>query len=220
VNIGAGVICGVAGVGVGLPTAGFCLGYSAQGCPRVSVISSLRQSPALPGTVAAVAGVASGLVAARLGWSPVLPAFLLAAVVGVTLAVTDLRVRRLSFVLSGIVYGGCAVNLCAEAISAQDYGPLGRAAAAGLAVSAAFLGVALALPGQLGLGDVVLAGWIASTLGWLGWSNLVLGLVTGVVFQLVAVVTLVASHRASRSALLPMGPALWIGWLMGVLLAT
>lgn len=111
------------------------------------------------------------------------------------------------------------MNFGVEAIAEHDFVPPGRATAAGLVVSAAFLGLALALPGQLGLGDVVLVGWIASTLAWLNWSNLVLGLVTGVSLQFLAAIALLLFRRTSRGAALPMGPAMWVGWLIGVVTA-
>jgi leader peptidase (prepilin peptidase)/N-methyltransferase len=214
-DAGAGLTSGVAGVAVGLPAAVACFAYPARGPFLIGTIRPRQQSPALPCAVVAVAGAASGLVGARLGWRPVLPAFVLAAVVGLTLAVIDLRVRQLPFALSGLVYGACAVNFGVEAIAEHDLVPPGRATAAGLVVSAAFLGLALALPGQLGLGDVVLVGWIASTLAWLNWFNLVLGLVTGVSLQFLAAIALLLFRRTSRGAA-PMGPAMWVGWLIGV----
>lgn len=102
-DAGAGLTSGVAGVAVGLPAAVACLAYPARGRFLIGTIHPQRQSPALACAVAAVAGAASGLVGARLGRHPVLPAFVLAAVVGLTLAVIDLRVRRLPFALSGLV---------------------------------------------------------------------------------------------------------------------
>jgi leader peptidase (prepilin peptidase)/N-methyltransferase len=80
-----------------------------------------------------------------------------------------------------------------------------------------FLAVALALPGQLGLGDVVLIGWIAMTLAWLGWDRLGVGLLAGLLLQAVAAaVALVWLRRRNMDAGLPMGAALVAGWLLAV----
>jgi leader peptidase (prepilin peptidase) / N-methyltransferase len=152
---------------------------------------------------------------AGLGWGLVLPAFWLAAVIGVTMAIIDLRVRRLPFVLSGAVNVVSVVFMGVQAVATQDFVALGRAFVAALGVSVTFLVLALAVPGQLGLGDVILIGWIALTLGWLGWSNLVLGLVAGLLLQFVGAVVW-AVRRMPRGNPLPMGPALLVGWLMGV----
>ena len=171
------------------------------------------------GAVAALTGAAAGLVGARLGWSLVLPAFIGASVIGVVLAVVDVRQRRLPFLLSGLVYGGCVACFGVESVLASSFGPFGRSVVAGLVVAFAFLALALAMPGQLGLGDVALVGWIAMTLGWLGWGHLVGGLVVGLALQAAGAVVLLVLRRKTVRGELPMGPALLAGWLVAVVIS-
>jgi leader peptidase (prepilin peptidase) / N-methyltransferase len=45
----------------------------------------------------------------------------------------------------------------------------------------------------LGLGDVVLVGSLALSLGWLGWDHLVLGLLVGLSAQAIVTMAVVAS---------------------------
>jgi leader peptidase (prepilin peptidase)/N-methyltransferase len=82
---------------------------------------------------------------------------------------------------------------------------------------AAGLALALADAGQMGLGDVVLAGWVALSLGWFGWPSAWAGLFMGFAVQAV-LFGLVALRRAhDRPRALPMGPALMAGWLVAIL---
>ena len=65
-------------------------------------------------------------------------------------------------------------------------------------------------------GDVVLGGgWIALSLGWFAWRATALGLLVGLVVQAAGGVVLLA--RAGPRRTLPMGPALLLGWLVGVM---
>jgi hypothetical protein len=71
-------------------------------------------------------------------------------------------------------------------------------------------------PGQLGLGDVLMIGWIALTLGWLGWEQLGIGLLAGLLLQATAAATLMALRHRPKEGGLPMGPASVAGWLMDI----
>nr|WP_308129218.1 prepilin peptidase [Actinoplanes polyasparticus] len=153
-------------------------------------------------------------VVAMLPNSPALPAYWLFAVVGVGLAIIDVRCQRLPYVLSGTLLIMNVSAFSVTAASAGDVSPLLRAVVAGVATATAMLMIALLLPGQLGLGDVVLAGVIATSLGPLGWQAVLHGVVSGFVAQ--AVVTL--ALRSRRRDAYPMGPALIAGWLTAILL--
>jgi leader peptidase (prepilin peptidase)/N-methyltransferase len=172
--------------------------------------------PAVVATVSTLTGVAAGLVTSRIPPSLALPAFWLFAVLGVGLAVIDIRRRRLPHLLTGTMVATCLVCFVVAAAISGNAHPLLRAVAAGMATTAALLIIALALPGQLGLGDVALAGAVTLNLGWLGWHAAVLGVLCGLLLQGAA--GLVVRVRAHSNDPIPMGPALVAGWLAGVLL--
>jgi leader peptidase (prepilin peptidase)/N-methyltransferase len=155
-----------------------------------------------------LSGVGAGLVGARLGISVATLAFWAPAVLGVPLALTDFRERRLPYELSIPIYVVGAPCLTAAALVFGRWASLAQAAVAMLVVAGLFLVLALAVPGQLGLGDVVLVGGLAMTLGWLGWPQVLVGLMGGL---LVAAVTGLVSAARGRSlvrVILPLGPAL------------
>ncbi|WP_412736045.1 prepilin peptidase [Krasilnikovia sp. MM14-A1259] len=137
------------------------------------------------------------------------------AVAGVGLSIIDVRRRRLPHVLTGGLWVACVVCFGLAAAVEGDAGPLWRAIIAGVAASAALLVIAFTLPGQLGLGDVVLGGVITLSLGWLSWQAAALGILVAFVLQ--GVVGLAAKMRAWGDHAVPMGPALWAGWLLAAL---
>jgi len=140
------------------------------------------------------------MLAAGVGPSPALPGYLLGAVVGVLLAVIDLRCLRLPdplVVVLAVTTGGPLVLLR----PAQAGGAL---VAAGL-VLVAYLLVAL-LPGRgLGLGDVKLAAVLAFVLGFAGWPAVFAGLLAAHVIALFFI---------GRRGQFAFGPALLIGALL------
>jgi leader peptidase (prepilin peptidase)/N-methyltransferase len=166
------------------------------------------------GTVIACA--VSVAMVAVLGWSRELWVLWLPGLLGVGLAIVDVRQRRLPFLMTGAMYALSGPALVVVAVISGDPAPVIRALVAGIAAIGVFLAVAMALPGQLGLGDVVLIGWIALTLGWLGWGRLGVGLLAGLLVQAATAATLMALRRRCVDGGLPMGPALLAGWLVGV----
>ena len=179
-----------------------------------------RGAPAPPMAVIAaalLAGAVAGVVAGRLPLSPALPAFWLFAVVGVGLAVIDVRRRRLPHAMTGTLWAICGLGLVGESFASGHIHSLVTGAAAGASVVVLALLIAFALPGQLGLGDVSLSGVIALSLGGLCLSTAALGLVTGIALQACIAVT---SKFRSRDLLsrshLPFGPALLMGWLVAL----
>jgi leader peptidase (prepilin peptidase)/N-methyltransferase len=112
------------------------------------------------------------------------------------------------------LYLVCGVAFLIESAVSMDAAALLRAAGIAALTLGGFLVLALALPGQLGLGDVVFAGWIVLSLGWFSWRAAVLGLMVGLLVHLVAADVL--GLGSSRSRMLPMGPALLAGWVVGL----
>lgn len=208
-----------AGALTGIPIAAIAYAVPARGSIRLPR-QWWHDALARPATVAATSiltGGAAGLVAGSLPLTPALPAFWLFAVLGIGLAITDLRQRRLPHAITGTLWIACSVGMAIESVVTREAHSLIAAILAGAAVALLALVIALALPGQLGLGDVSLSGVIAMSLGWLSWQAAVSGLVMGIGAQ--AVVALVKrAQGASRRSRVPFGPALLLGWLAAIVL--
>lgn len=207
----------VAGAVVAVPIAAIAYSAPAHGSVRLPE-RWWRGAPARPtaiATLAALTGAAALLVTSCLPPSPALPAFWLFAVLGLGLAVIDIRRRRLPHLLTGTMVAACLVCFVVAAAVSGNADPLLRAVATWLATTAALLIIALALPGQLGLGDVALAGAVTLNLGWLSWQAAVFGVLCGLLLQGIAGIIRAQAHSNDP---IPMGPALVAGWLAGVLL--
>lgn len=162
------------------------------------------------GPVLASAAVA-GVLAAMLGPDPNLPALLVAGVVGVLLAVIDLRCLRLPDPLVGglaMVAGGPLALLQPDRI--------GAAVAAGVVVGVVYLLVALLPGGGLGLGDVKLGAVLGLLLGFGGWTAVAVGFGAAHLINGVVAGWLLARGRASGGRGLPFGPALLAGAVIGL----
>lgn len=161
-----------------------------------------------------MASAADGLIAWRLGASPALPAYLFFGVIGSALAVFDVSTRRLPNHLVLPSYPIAIMLLGLAAAISGAWWPLGRAGI-GLLVLAGFFGaLAVAFPGQLGLGDVKLAGILGLYLAWLGSSELVLGVLVAWSSAAIAVVIRRPWHAAGP---LPLAPFLVLGTLVAIL---
>jgi len=131
------------------------------------------------------------------------------------LAEVDLAEHRLPNIVVGPLAGAVALWLTAAAIAGGDEGRAVRALAVGLAVAAAFLAVAVA--GDLGVGDVKLALPVGMVAGWLGArAGGATVVVTGLSAALAAAVLVGQGRDRVR---LPFGPFLALGALAGLLVA-
>jgi leader peptidase (prepilin peptidase) / N-methyltransferase len=157
------------------------------------------------------------LLAARFGPSAELPAFLYLGAVGVALAVIDLDCRRLpnSLTLPSYAIGG--VLLGAAALIRRDDAAALRAAAGMVVLFAVFYLLALIHPAGMGFGDVKLAGVLGLYLGWLGWTEVLLGVFLAFLLSAVVGLVMVAARRATLKSTLPFGPFLLAGALLAVL---
>jgi leader peptidase (prepilin peptidase) / N-methyltransferase len=165
---------------------------------------------------AAVAGVASGVLAVSVGPRPVLPLFVALAVVGTALGAIDLACRRLPTAIVGpaIIIG--AVALLAIAALTGDWGAFGRALLGAAALGLLF-GVLYLLPGRgLGYGDVRLAALLGLFLGWLGWPEVIWGAVLPWLVNGPVVLILLLTGRVTRKSRLPLGPAMLVGGVLAV----
>jgi leader peptidase (prepilin peptidase) / N-methyltransferase len=155
------------------------------------------------------------LVSAGLGWA--VPAYLALAFLCVVLAVIDTHTRLLP---NRITYPAFPIMLSLLLLASVGLGDLGRLARgllAALAVGAFFLLLALISPKGMGLGDVKLAPTLGLALGWLSWGAVAFGVFTGFLLGGLAGLAAIAVLGLTRKSLLPFGPWLVTGALLGVL---
>jgi leader peptidase (prepilin peptidase)/N-methyltransferase len=145
------------------------------------------------------------------GWAA-LPAYLLFAWLTVALVWIDADVHRLPDGLVLPAYPALIVLLGVASLGAGDWRAMVRALACMAVLFAVYFALAaLGPPGALGFGDVKLAGLIGLVLGWLGISEVVVGVLAGfVVGGLFAVVFLVGRRVGLRSHI-AYGPSMLIG---------
>jgi leader peptidase (prepilin peptidase)/N-methyltransferase len=207
--------CAVTGLLVGLG-----LEVVVDRVPRREPLRGWSRRDAHPARASVLTGLTVALsvgLAVRYHDSWVLPAFLVLAAGLVALAVIDLE----HFLLPNrIVYPlavATLVLLTVAAVGDDAWGALGRAVLGGVVATAA-LGLLHAIsPRSMGFGDVKLAFVLGLVLGWLGWSELVLGLFSGFLAGAVVGLALIVLRHRGRKDHLPFGPFLALGTLVVVL---
>lgn len=168
-------------------------------------------------TVAIVCGALFGALAARFEDSWALPAYLVLAAALVALSAIDLE----HYILPNrIVYPlalAMIVLLTVASLGDDDFDALWRGLAAGLIAFAVFFVLHMISPRSMGFGDVKLAFVLGLSLGWLGWGELLLGLLLGFVYGAIIGIVLIAARLRKRNEALPFGPFLAAGALTAVL---
>ena len=182
--------------------------------------AAIAAERSLPGVAVGTGLVAGGLVGASVGLAwPLL--FLLPLVpVGVALAVVDLRTRLLPTVVVWPAFAGVALLGCVSAALEHDGDALLRAWAGSAGVFAFFYALWWIHPAGMGFGDVRLSAVLGFALGYLGWSELVIG-VYGAFLAFSVPGLALALARRDRGVLkvaYPFGPFLLGGALAGVVL--
>jgi len=208
-------VCAVAGV-----LAGLGLEVVVERVPERERLTRWSRRDLLPARAAVLAGVTVALfvgLAVRYHDSWVLPAFLALAAGLVALSVIDLE----HFLLPNrIVYplAVTTVALLALAAVGDDAWPsFGRALLGGVFATVALGALHLLSPRSMGFGDVKLAFVLGLVLGWLGWSELVLGLFCGFLAGAVVGLALMVLRHRGRKDHLPFGPFLAFGTLVVLL---
>jgi leader peptidase (prepilin peptidase)/N-methyltransferase len=84
-------------------------------------------------------------------------------------------------------------------------------------LTGAYLVLALLRPGQLGGGDIKLAGLIGLGLGWLGWPAVIAGAVLAFVLTAVVSLALLAARRIRLRDSICFGPFMLGGALLAIL---
>ena len=172
----------------------------------------------LPLVAEAAARLALAIVAARAASVWELAALAWLALIAVPLAFTDVAVHRLPDPLTAAAFTGTLAFLAAAALTGHQPGHLARAAIGAAALTCFYLVLFLIRPGDMGPGDVKLAASIGLVLGWIGWRALLAGTLAGFTLAAVYGGVLLATHRASRTSQLPLGPFILLGTLAAIAL--
>ncbi len=157
------------------------------------------------------------LLFARIGFQPVVAAFAFVGALGVALAQVDVAVQRLPDRLTLPGYPALIALLTLAAAFTGAWPDLARALLGGLALGAAYLLLGLLSGGQLGGGDIKLAGLLGLLLGWAGWRALLTGASLGFVLAAVVGLVMLATRRTSRRSMISFGPYMLAGALLAVL---
>jgi leader peptidase (prepilin peptidase) / N-methyltransferase len=176
----------------------------------------LATAPRLRPVLAVVTAATWAVLAASRGWIADLPAYLVVGALAVALAYVDLREHRLPdpLIAGALAAGGVLLGLAAVLIG--EWAAYGRAWLVAAVMFAAFLGLALLRPADLGMGDVKLAGVVGLMLGWLGWPAAVLGVFLAFLFGGLAGGALLLAGRAGRRTPIPFGPFMLLGALVAI----
>ena len=136
---------------------------------------------------------------------------------GVSLSAIDLSVQRLPNRLTLPLYPGLLALFGLAAVIDGQPGKLLRALFGGLVLGGCYLALAVVSRGQLGAGDVKLAGGLGIALGWLGWPTLLAG--SSLAFLSMSAVSLVllVARRVTLQHSLSFGPFMLCGALIAVL---
>jgi len=213
------VVLGVLGLAIGTAVNRSAARYPWPGSWSVAGLIGAGPQAVRPPVLELVSAGALAAVGLRFGWSPDLPAWSWFVALGLLLSVIDLREQLIP---NRLLIPGTAVTVALLTLAAavgDDWSGLWRAVAAGAVGFAVLLGMALAAPAGLGMGDVKLAALLGLVLGWLGWPALLTGLFLGFVLQAVLGLVLLAVGRAGRRTELPFGPALVAGALIAALVS-
>lgn len=178
-----------------------------------------RPLPGPPWVVAVSVPLLWGLLAWQLGGvahGSLLPAYLLLAGVGVALGWIDADIHRLPQGLTLPAIAAVVLLLAVASLTTGDWGALVRAAACAAGGFLFYAVLAFVAPDGLGYGDVILGGLVSLPLGYLGWSEAVMGVVLtyllGGVFALVAI----ALRRLRLDGFVAFGPFILLGSLAAV----
>jgi leader peptidase (prepilin peptidase)/N-methyltransferase len=176
--------------------------------------------PGLAWKAALAAGVSAALIGWVLGWDWPLLVLLPLVPISVALAVIDWRTKLLPTWLIAPTYLLTIVTVLLSWLLAGDLGepwPLVRALLGWLLAGGLYVLLWLIYPRGMGYGDVRLSGILGIALGFLGWSELVVGIYGGFLLGGVIGGLLTVLRRVDRSGY-PFGPFMLVGALVGVVL--
>jgi leader peptidase (prepilin peptidase)/N-methyltransferase len=159
-------------------------------------------------TVRGLGAVPDGRAAATTVVALVALLYLMA--ISIALALIDAEVHRLPNAIVLRAYPVLGALLVTSSALSGDWVALGRAGIGLAVLGGAYLLLALAVPGGMGLGDVKLAGVLGMVLAYLGWGPLTVGAFGAFVLGGTFAIGLLVSGRARRGSGVPFGP-----WMLG-----
>jgi leader peptidase (prepilin peptidase)/N-methyltransferase len=166
--------------------------------------------PATTGPDLLAAGRASTPTSTTAATVIALVALLYLMAISIALALIDVQVHRLPNAIVLPAYPVLAALLVAGSAVSGDWTALGRAGIGLVVLGGAYLLLALAVPGGMGLGDVKLAGVLGMVLAYLGWGPLTVGAFAAFLLGGTFAIGLLVSGRARRGSGVPFGP-----WMLG-----
>lgn len=173
-----------------------------------------------PVWVGVVGVVVLAVIVWRIGPHAALPAFCYLGVVGVALAFIDAELKRLPDALTLPSYGVAGGLLGLAAAFTDHGGTRFTHALAGMVALGLLYGLQwIVVPGQIGLGDVKLAGVLGLYLGWLGLRGWLVGVCAGFVLGALYSVGLLITRRANLKSEIPFGPFMLAGMLAAMVAA-
>lgn len=175
----------------------------------------------------------TGLVWLVLGWwalatapsdiwiNPLLPLMLVFGSVLISLAIIDMKWRRLPNPIVYFLYPVCVVGLMVAAIIAGDLsvipGLLLSSLGGALLWGGVIGGLWLVSGGKaMGLGDAKLAPVLGAILGWQGFSSAALGLLAAFIVGACFGLLLLALRQTHAKATIAFGPFLIVGFFVGL----
>ena len=163
--------------------------------------------------------VVLALLSARFADSAAVVAFGFFGMLSVALSAIDIAVHRLPDKLTLPAYPALVLLLGLAAVFGHSGAALVRALLGGVALTCVYFLLAVLRPGQLGAGDIKLAGLTGLALGWLGWPVLILGAALGFVLSGVVSLGLLTARRISLRDSICFGPFMLGGALIAILVS-
>jgi leader peptidase (prepilin peptidase) / N-methyltransferase len=188
--------------------------------PAASVAIRCRECGGVfgpPWVFEVVTAVVLALLCARFAGSAAVLAFGFLGMLSVALSGIDIAVHRLPDKLTLPAYPVLILLLGIATVAGHSGAPLLRALLGGVALTCAYFLLAVLRPGQLGAGDVKLAGLTGLALGWLGWPVLILGAALAFVLSAIVSLGLLAARRISLRDSICFGPFMLGGALLAIL---
>lgn len=162
-----------------------------------------------------VVGALSALLAgvsvatAQTGWE--VAAFWALGVFSGVLVASDFAVMRLPDPIMVWAYPVFFALLVIAAAGLGEWGRLGRALLAGLALLVFYLVSALVFPSGMSFGDVKYAGILGAFLGWESWLHVLWGTLLAALLGGLVGLVLVVTKKGDRSTEYPYGPMMAVG---------
>lgn len=191
-------------------------GETAPADPPKEPYADIAARPGLLWKCVVATLLVGGLVGLALGWSWALLVWLPLVPVATTLGVIDWRTRLLPTWLIARTYVLVVVLALVATLFTQDWHDLVRAAIGWAATGLLYFVLWYVYPRGLGYGDVRLSGIIGLALGYVGTSELVVGVYAGFLLGGVGggLLTLL---RVVHHKNVPFGPSMLLGALLGLL---